>query len=155
MRLRTMVMGIAVGCVAAISIIAGGFALEITRPAGNTEAQAKKAVLVVRGYACSEPEKTVITATAEGIVDGHRQSIPLKLEALSQQSTFALARQWPAEGRWIVTLTASNPKFGWTPAEMVKVDGDSVAFNNVKRFNQAPTKEAIEAALRTESIAMR
>src|SRR5262249_9782874 len=100
-------------------------------------------------------EKTVITAAAEGIINGHRKSIPLKLEVLSQQSTFALARQWPAEGRWVITVTASNPKFGWTPGEMVRVEGDSVLFDDIKRFGHAPTKDDIEAALHTESIAMR
>ena len=155
MKLRATVAGIVIGCAAAISLVAGGFALDIARPAGNMEAQAKKAVLLVHVYACSEPKKTAITATAEGIVNSRRESIPLKLEALSQENTFALARQWPAEGRWIITLTASNPKFGWTPGEIIKVEGDSVAFNNVKRFNQAPTKDDIEAALHTESIAMR
>jgi hypothetical protein len=155
MRFKTMATGVTLGCAAAISLLAGGFALEIARPVGNAEAQAKKAILLVRSYACADPEKTVITATAEGIVNGNRKSLPLKLEALSQQSTFALARQWPAEGRWVITVTASNPRFGWTPGEMVKVEGDSVAFNDVERLSHAPTKDEVEAALRTESIAMR
>ena len=155
MKFRTIVTGVAAGGVAAVSLLAGGFSLEITRPMENSEARAKKAVLAVHTYACAQPENTRITATAEGIVNGRRQSIPLTLEALSQPGTFALTRQWPADGRWMITVTASNPKFGWTPGEMVRVEGDSVAFDAVKRFSHAPTKNEIEAALRTDSIAMR
>lgn len=78
-------------------LFAGSLALEIGNPSANPEALAKHAVLVARMTACTSPEKTTVTASAEGIVDGTRKSIPLKIVALSTAGTYAVVREWPAE----------------------------------------------------------
>jgi hypothetical protein len=155
MRYRAKLAAIAVGLIGGVSLMAGGIGLEISRPSSNPEAQAKKAVLVVKGYACVEPSRTSITANAEGVVNGKRQSIPLKLIPLSGQSTFALMRQWPTDGRWIIALTASNPRLGLTRGAVVKVEGDSVGFDDVTNFSHSPSGEEIRAALETQSLAAR
>ena len=46
---------------------AGGMWLQVGNPAANAEATAKQAVLVARITACHAPEKTALTATAEGL----------------------------------------------------------------------------------------
>lgn len=138
-----------------VALMAGGFALEIGNPSANPEAQAKHAVLVVRGYACTHPEKTSITATAEGIVKGKRETIPLKLVPLASSNSYAVTRQWPAEGRWVVTLSATNPGFQSQPSAILSVNGDSADFASVKRTNRAPTTEEVQAALNTPALAAR
>jgi hypothetical protein len=140
---------IAAAFVTTASLFAGGLAIELAKPSANPEAQARHAVLVVRAYACSAPEMTSMTATAEGIVNGKRQRLPLKLTRLSGDNTFALTRQWPAEGRWVVTIVTRNPKFNFEPSVMVKVDGDSVDWAGVTRLNGSPNDHEIEAALNT------
>lgn len=155
MQVKIKLMTAAVALVTGASLIAGGFVLEIGKPSANPEAQAKNAVLVVRGYACHDAEKTTMTATAEGIVNGKRETIQLKPIALSGANTYALTREWPADGRWVITLVAANPNFNWQPSAIVKVDGGSIDFDGVTRLNRTPGKGDIEAALNTTAVASR
>jgi hypothetical protein len=153
MQHKIRVFGPAIALCAAMSLMAGGFALQLGKPPTNPEAQAKNAVLVVRGYACVAPEKTTVSATAEGIVNGKHQSIPLKLVPLSGESTYALTRQWPAEGKWVIILVEANPRFDLRPSAILKVDGDAVDWAGITRFSGPPSKEQVEAALNTTSVA--
>jgi len=153
MQLKIKYMASALAVATAASLIAGGFVLEIGKPSANPEAQAKNAVLIVRGYACQDPEKTTVTATAEGVVNGKRQTIPLKLIALSAQSTYALTRQWPADGKWVITLVEQNPKFNGQPSAIVRAEGDGIDFAGVTRFTRAPTQGDVEAALNSTALA--
>ena len=45
-----------------------------------------------------------LQGSAEGIVNGVRQSIPLRFTETGRLNTFALRRQWPTEGTWLVRL---------------------------------------------------
>ena len=65
-------------------------------------------MLVLRAAGCHEPEKATVTATATGVVSGKRQSIPLKLTKLSEPGTYALAQQWPKEGKWVIEMSAKD-----------------------------------------------
>lgn len=147
MRKKSKLAAIAVTFLTAASLFAGGFALEIGKPSANPEAQAKNAVLMVRGYACHNAEETTVTATAEGVVNGKRETIPLKLIPLSAQSTYALTRQWPADGKWVISLVEANPHFRGQPSALVKIDGDAVDFAGVTRLTRAPSQRDVEAAL--------
>ena len=150
---RLKIFALLTAVASAAVLMAGGFALEIGRPSANPEAQAQHAVLVVRSYACTHPEKTSITAKAEGIVNGKRETIPLKLVPLTGKGTYSVTRQWPAEGRWVIALSATNSAFAWQPSAIVNVNGDDADFANVKRVNRNPTSEEVEAALNTTAVA--
>jgi hypothetical protein len=142
--------GVAGTLMAAASLAAGGlFMLEMAKPTANSEAQAKHAILVVRGIGCAAPEKSAITATAEGFVNGKREEIPLKLIPLSSPGLYALTRQWPAEGKRVISLVGTNPNFNSQPSLLVKVEGDSVDWAGVTRLSHAPNTQEIEAALNT------
>jgi hypothetical protein len=93
------------GALAALAPAAysGGFWLEVELPKkGDT--RMKDAVLVFRADGCHGPGSGV-TGTAEGIVNGKRKSIPLKIKSLGNE-TFTVARQWPQRGRWALAITA-------------------------------------------------
>jgi hypothetical protein len=140
---------------AAATLIAGSFVLDIGRPSANPEAQAKRAVLVVRSSACTNPEKTNITANAEGVVNGKRQTIALKLVPLSGAGTYAVTQQWPAEGHWVVTLFAANPAYPFPQSAIVNVKGEFANLASVKRSSHAATSTEIEAALSATALAAR
>lgn len=131
---------------AALPLMAGGFVLQIGKPSGNPEALAKNAALVVHGYACAEPEKTTVSGSAEGIVNGKRESAALKLIPISGQGMYAVTRQWPGDGKWVVTITMTNPRFGQQSA-ILRVDGAAVDWAGITRLSRAPTSEDVEAAL--------
>jgi hypothetical protein len=92
----------------ATQLFAGGFYLTLGNPEANPEAKKANAVLVLRMDGCHEPEKATVTATATGVVDGKRQTIPLKLTKLSAPGTYALTQQWPKQGKWVLALAAND-----------------------------------------------
>ena len=49
-----------------------------------------------------------MTATAVGVVNGERRSIPLELNPLGEPGAFALSQQWPKEGKWVIQLVGRN-----------------------------------------------
>ena len=93
------VVGLAVLCVAATT--AGGFQLRVEVPQDNSDA-----VLLVRTYRCHQPEKANVSGTAEGIVEGKRISVPVRLKAV-EKGVYAVAQQWPTEGTWILAFSGS------------------------------------------------
>jgi hypothetical protein len=107
---RFLIAVLATGFVAA-PVFAGALTLQADDPTTNPEAVAKHAVVAAHTTACVSPEKTVVTATAEGIVDGKRITLPLKVIRLSQPGAFAVAREWPAGGAWVVKMIATNPDY--------------------------------------------
>ena len=54
------------------------------------------------------PSTRDLTGTAEGIVNGQRQSIELRLDATSQPGVFAVRRQWPTQGSWMLEITLAK-----------------------------------------------
>ena len=83
---------------------AGTLLLQLGNPEASPEARKVNAVLTIRAAGCHNPEVTNVTATAIGTVEGRRQRIPLKLIRLSEPGTFALPRQWPQDGKWVIEL---------------------------------------------------
>jgi len=89
-------------------LFAGGFYLQIGNPEASPEAGKLHAVVTVLATGCHDPALAKLTATAIGTVNGERREIPLKVDKLSTPGMFALARQWPQEGRWVIRLEANN-----------------------------------------------
>src|SRR5208283_4146152 len=86
----------------AVALWAGGLFVVPGNPEANAEARAHKAVLTLKLAGCHEPQKAFLTGTAIGFIDGRKQTIPLQLDALSEPGTYALTRQWPEKGRWVL-----------------------------------------------------
>ena len=101
-----------VGCIDPGGSAAGrSTAARSRKPVGESGSAAKHAVLVARISAGHSPERTTVTATAEGVVNGIRKTIPLKVIPLSTAGTFAVTREWPEEGTWAVKMIATNPDY--------------------------------------------
>jgi hypothetical protein len=87
---------------------AGGFYLEIERPSASNPAM-RDVVVVARPYGCHKPEDAQLTATAEGIVNGKRVSVPLQFTH-PEKGLFAIKKQWDANGAWVLAITAEYNK---------------------------------------------
>ncbi|HEY2013589.1 MAG TPA: hypothetical protein VGH38_08825 [Bryobacteraceae bacterium] len=111
--MRNTVTAVAVPAAALLALaghlFAGGFWLQLGNPDASAEARKNNAVLTIKAVGCHDPATAQVTATAIGMVDGHRQSIPLKLTKLSETGIFALSQQWPKQGRWVIELVGRNP----------------------------------------------
>src|SRR4051812_29595618 len=105
MMRKTLFVGMAA---LAGQLFAGGFYLQLGNPEANTEAKKANAVLVIKATGCHDPATATLTATAVGMAKGGRQSIPLKVTKLSGIGEFAIAQQWPKDGKWVLELVARN-----------------------------------------------
>lgn len=54
------------------------------------------------------PTRRDLTGTAEGIVNGQRKSVALRLDPTSQPGVFAVRRQWPTQGSWMLEITLAK-----------------------------------------------
>jgi hypothetical protein len=140
-------------CLSLSPLFAGSLTLEVAQPKSNPEAMAKNAAVVARITACHRPELTKVTATAEGIVAGKRQSIPLTVTYLPTPGTFAVSHDWPKQGAWAVKMVATNPDYkDYATAVVVPVRDEVFAWAAVKHFYRNPTAEDIDAILAQNGI---
>ena len=98
--LRLGITACAVGALA----LAEGFTFTIGSPVASQDFQMKAAAFVFRINGCAEPAMSQISATAEGLVKGARQSVVLKVKAAAKPGVYAVFQSWPAEGDWVVSL---------------------------------------------------
>lgn len=85
---------------------AGGFQLSVDTASETRDPQMKDVVLIARTYGCHQPADAKLSATAEGLVNGNRQSVPVELRPIGS-GVYAVRQQWPSEGKWVLALTGA------------------------------------------------
>ncbi|HUJ19866.1 MAG TPA: hypothetical protein VLX58_00035 [Bryobacteraceae bacterium] len=133
----------------AATAAAGDFWISIQNPSTVKDAAAKNAVVLVRADGCHNPAEAAITATAEGVVNGVRRSIPLKLEPVAQAATYAVAPQWPSEGTWVLKFDASYR--GLERGAVVRLTSGKLEKQSAQLFHRKITAEDVETALKPVS----
>jgi hypothetical protein len=89
----------------ATALWAGGLFVVLGNPDASPEARGEKAVLILKLAGCHEPQNAVVTGVA---ISGHEKSIPLQLKALPTPGTYAVTRQWPEQGRWVLEFIGKD-----------------------------------------------
>jgi hypothetical protein len=80
--------------------------LSIESPVNPWDASMNGAILLVHAATHAGPPTVAdMSGSAEGIVSGARRTIALKLDATSQPGVFAVRRQWPTEGTWLLRIS--------------------------------------------------
>ena len=79
--------------------------ISIEYPANPFDRSNRSAYLYVHTFHHNEAVEATLTASAEGIVAGARKSVALDVTKTSRPGTYALRRQWPAEGTWMLVIT--------------------------------------------------
>jgi hypothetical protein len=101
---------------------ASEFFIRVEAPSPGSKYHAiKDAVLVIRAYSAGEPTTARLTATAEGLVDGKRRTIALKVRPASE-GIYSVAQEWPSQGDWIVVVSAAQR--GITCSKLVELGPD-------------------------------
>lgn len=122
---RKLTLAAMISAFAASNLFAGGwFIMSLGQPGANSDPRAQASAFVVQVYGCSAMAAEV-TATAEGLVNGRRQSItlqPIRLAGGRDAVLFkgdsqmiedwpsyraAIPRDWPSDGTWIIRVVAS------------------------------------------------
>jgi hypothetical protein len=129
----------------AAPLFAGGFFLQLGNPEANPEAQKLHAAVLIKVAGCQDPATASVSATAVGVVGGERRTIPLKLEKLSEAGAYALAQQWPREGKWVIEIVGkSDSRFTNT---LVTVGPDGVDRLHAKMAMKPFTPSEVESML--------
>ena len=74
----------------------------------------------VHTYMCENPASLRVTAWAEGLVDGKRQSLPIKLQKMKEKGVYKFARNWPEHGTWAIRMKVE--KGGNSPITLAAMD---------------------------------
>jgi hypothetical protein len=145
MKLRFAMLAVAL----IIPAFAGGFWITFGNPEASPEAKSKNAALIVKPTGCHNPQQALVTGTAEGLVNGKRQSIALKLIPLSDPGTYVVQKTWPSEGTWVLSFTAAE---GESRTGAIAV-ASNVGFTRkgAQFMPHAPTKDEVEAAISNAS----
>ncbi|HTA67731.1 MAG TPA: hypothetical protein VK776_05615 [Bryobacteraceae bacterium] len=137
--------GIAICAVAALAH-PQGFTFSIGSPVASQDVRAKSAAFVFRAEGCADAAKAQIGGTAEGVVKGARRSVPLNVMEMSKPGVYAVYRNWPAEGDWVVNLkgTCANE----TAGAIIPVGPKGFIRESSKFFPRPATDAEIEASLK-------
>lgn len=81
----------------------------------------------VRTYQCQNPASLNVTASAEGVVDGKRQTVPLALKKSGKPGVFQFTRNWPASGQWVIRMHLGD---GHMPVTLTALDKKGVVKTN-------------------------
>lgn len=100
----TAALAIALLIVLPSPTFAGGFQLAVETPTKSSDPKLTDVVLVARTYGCHQPADAKLSATAEGLVGGKRQSLTVELISI-ESGVYAIKQQWPADGTWVLALT--------------------------------------------------
>lgn len=135
---------------AAVQVHAGGLFITLGNPEGSAEAISHNAVLTLKLAGCGEPAKAAISANAIGIVDGRRQTIPLRLIALSEPGSYALTQQWPDKGRWVLEFVAKD--HSRITSTIVAAGSKRVDRYSAKMAMRPPAEEDLAALLAGNTV---
>ena len=82
--------------------------ISIEYPPSPYDATTREAFLLVHTFHHGTPIVAPVTGKAEGIVSGERRSVSLKFGGTSRTGVYALKKQWPSEGSWVLFITGSQ-----------------------------------------------
>ena len=107
----------------------------------------KDAAFAVRTENCADPEKARVTGTAEGLVNGARRSVTLKLIPGSAAGAYLISREWPVQGVWVVNL--SGVCAGAKAGALVPIGPSGYMRESSKFFPRSTTEAEVEASLKS------
>ena len=150
---RSLVAAAAAVALATAAMDGAMFRLEIRPPiaAGNLKdlkKTDKKAVLAVRARVCNDLANVQIAGTAEGLVNGARQSVPLTLTEINRaEAVSVVLYQWPENGAWVLHLkgSCSSPKA--EASTLVPMSKGSFIRERTEVLGEPATKKQIEDTL--------
>ena len=106
--LRSFALVTALTMTAFSTALAGPPWIAIEYPANPFDRASRDAFLTVRTYHHGEIMAKTVSGTAEGVVDGKRQSMRLDIRPGSQAGTYVVRWQKPATGRWVLVINSGN-----------------------------------------------
>lgn len=104
--------------------VAGPPWVSIELPASPFSGETRDAFLLIRAYHHFTAVQVKVSGTADGLVGGERRSVPLAIEPTSTTGLYALRRQWPREGVWVLRITVDEDHGSATAVVGVGASGE-------------------------------
>jgi hypothetical protein len=83
--------------------------LSIESPVNPFDPAARGAAFLVHAvFREGQPQVSDLSGMAEGIVDGSRRSITLRFDTTGRPGVFAVRRQWPTDGTWLLRIALQH-----------------------------------------------
>jgi hypothetical protein len=124
------------------------FRLEVGLPvAAGADFKLKGSVLVVRAVVCDDVAAARLSATAEGMVNGQRQSLPVRLTGTRTPGVYAIQQQWPMQGTWILHLAGTCPSPKAAASTIVPMQKTGFIREKTQVLREPATSAQVEAAL--------
>ena len=130
--------------------------ISIETPPNPFDATSRGAFLVVHTYHHGEVVASGVSGSAEGIVSGSRRTIPLVFDTTTRRGSYALRKQWPTEGTWMLVINTGGRAQGVTALVDISSQGDVAGVRVPTRRSsdgwdlpQQVTARDIDAALET------
>jgi len=83
--------------------------ISIESPVNPYDPSARGAAMLVRAaFREGDAQLSDLSGAAEGIVGGVRKTIPLHFDATGHANVFALRRQWPTDGTWLIRIALKS-----------------------------------------------
>lgn len=106
--LRSATLVSALTLIAFSTALAGPPWIAIEYPANPFDRASRDAFLTVRTYHHGNLMERTVTGTAEGIVNGKRQTMRLDIRPGSQAGMYVVRWQRPAAGKWVLVINAGQ-----------------------------------------------
>lgn len=116
-------LALALLTLAAAPAVAGPPWISIEYPANPHDQRTRDAFLVVNTFHHGTPSAMPLRGTAEGIVRGERRTVTLRFGPTERTASFALTRQWPQDGRWVLNISLAPEESGTIEASVLVVLG--------------------------------
>jgi hypothetical protein len=124
----------------------GGYWLEFGKPTASNDPAAKEALALVRAVGCGEPSKSTMSASAEGLVNGERKSLPLQVVTLASPGLYAIKGQLPSEGSWVLSVTGTYLEAN--TGAIVPITSKGIERKAAKLSRHKPLPAEVDALLR-------
>ena len=154
---RTFLRGFAAAAASLVLIAAtpsfGPPWISIETPPNPYDPASRGAFLVVHTFHHGDIVASGVTGTAEGIVAGARRSVRLAFDTTSRRGSYALRKQWPTDGVWMLVINTGGQAQGVTALVELGAQGDVAGVRVPTRKNgqwevpQQVTARDIDAAL--------
>jgi len=106
--IRKLAIATILSAVVVTSAIAGPPWIAIEYPVNPHDPNTRGAFCTVRTYHHGDLMSFDISGTAEGIVNGKRESQRLDIRRLPQAGTYAVRWQKPAQGKWALVISTAR-----------------------------------------------
>lgn len=98
--------------------------ISIETPPNPFDPTTRGAFLTVHTFHHGDVVASGVSGTAEGLVSGARRTIPLVFDTTSRRGTYALRKQWPTDGTWMLVINTGGQAQGVTALVELSPQGD-------------------------------